>query len=191
LIIFILCTGNSDHSVVAAIENHVHFGSLSQMAFGFTDLASRIDKLFDSLNSSCTHAACMWNSCNSALAGSNHGTVDPKTGARSRTMPSIRGWIITIRAMLDLSDELFSNHSVNFLRTRNLTSDAVENAFSEFRAAGDRNSNPTAAQFGYSLRHNVVNSLLGSTYPVRKLRAGYAKSAAKSGHAKTTAVDYS
>lgn len=67
--------------------------------------------------------------------------------------PCFKGLIQTITACLMLYEDLKQNYKVEYLLTRRLTQDGLENTFAIFRQRGGFNDNPTAKTFRLSFRH--------------------------------------
>lgn len=83
---------------------------------------------------------------------------DLKT-VRGKVPPCFTGFIQTIRACLMLYKNLNENYNVQYLLTRRLTQDILENTFAIFRQKGGFNDNPTAKTFRLSFRHLFCSNL--------------------------------
>ena len=79
--------------------------------------------------------------------------------------PCFKGIVITIQALLDLWDDVNDLPGVEFLATRRLIQDGLENLFGVIRRLCGDNTNPTPAQFRYALKHAMVSSALGLHRP--------------------------
>lgn len=80
--------------------------------------------------------------------------VITKTGKNlTRSIKSIKCWIITIKSLLQLWEELEKSQSnIKFLFTRRLNQDALENFFGAVRNQYGNAFNPTSIQFYYSFK---------------------------------------
>ena len=73
-------------------------------------------------------------------------------------MPCISGWIIAIKSLLALWEDLNQNHNVRYLMTRRLNQDCVENLLSVIRGKGGHGDRPNPKQFREFLRQVMVDS---------------------------------
>ena len=78
----------------------------------------------------------------------------------SRSLPCLRGWIMAIRSLLSLWEDLRDNHAVKFLFTSRLNQDCLENLFSVVRGKGGQRDNPSAKEFRDALRQIMVDSII-------------------------------
>ncbi|CAI6367441.1 unnamed protein product [Macrosiphum euphorbiae] len=65
-----------------------------------------------------------------------------------------------INALKFLYEELNAEYSIEFLLTRRLTQDCIENVFSIIRANGRNNTTPDATKFQSAIRMLMCNNLL-------------------------------
>ena len=77
-----------------------------------------------------------------------------------KRLPCVSGWIISIKSLLGLWQTLHTDHKLQFLLTRRLNSDCVENLFSVIRGKGGHVDKPDATQFRQFLRQVMVDSIL-------------------------------
>ena len=100
-------------------------------------------------------------------------TVQVKTDSGkdvTNTIKCLNGWQISISAVLHLWDDLQSSHNFQFLFTRRLNQDPLENFFSVsflffsvIRQAGGKCDNPVPLQFGRLFKQLCCRELLNST----------------------------
>ena len=82
-------------------------------------------------------------------------------GANSKHNPiCIQGWIDNITSLKLLWSELKERFDFQFLFTRRLTQDCLENAFAIVRGKGGNNVTPDASKFRSALRTVMINNLL-------------------------------
>ena len=74
-------------------------------------------------------------------------------------VPSVAGFQLTVAGLLTVWDR-FGGDPLDFLLTRRLNQDALENMFGVIRMSGGQNDVPDAVQFRWALRKAVTNSLL-------------------------------
>ncbi|GBO35821.1 hypothetical protein AVEN_146477-1 [Araneus ventricosus] len=128
---------------------------LPSSASDTADFCTKIDHLFDSLNSRVlmhrTKAL-----LSAASSSSKHleewrsslefiKTIQFQTNGNKIQFPSITGWQVTLFAFLLLVPELFEK--VKFVLLSRFNQDALENYFSQVRRKGDSNDHPTPVDF--------------------------------------------
>lgn len=75
--------------------------------------------------------------------------------------PSLKNWLHTLKAFVYLWDQL-QKEGVQFLCTRNINQDPLENFFGSIRSHGVRNVNPNAASFINSFKSLIINNMLSN-----------------------------
>lgn len=83
--------------------------------------------------------------------------IHNKTGNQP---PCIKGWRENINALKLLFNEINTKYKIEYLLTRRLTQDCIENAFSIIRAKGGNNVTPDASKFQSAVRMYMCNNLL-------------------------------
>ena len=79
-------------------------------------------------------------------------------------VPCLYGWQLSISCLLQLWYELKCEiPGIEFLLTRNLQQDCLENTFSLLRAKGGFCETPSPQKFKFAFKHDLVNRLLSST----------------------------
>jgi hypothetical protein len=76
-----------------------------------------------------------------------------------RPPPSQTGWLITIGAVQHVWRKVSEERKFQFLETRNLNQDALENTFDAIRLHCGSNSNPSVGQFADALKTVIINGL--------------------------------
>lgn len=126
----------------------------------------RIDRLFDSLNSSQKSAKTPYASaiCN----GSIHEEFLKECILVSKSLQvlgcgrqphCIRGFCLTVRSLLLLSNHLAVNCGFSHLLNRYLNQDTLENTFAVIRSKSGANTNSTFRQFQAAFRHLLISNL--------------------------------
>ena len=72
----------------------------------------------------------------------------------------LKGWLITIKAVLLIWNLLQKNHGFRFLLTRRLNTDPLENFFGFIRQQGGNSDNPTPIQFTHAFHKLFFSSFL-------------------------------
>lgn len=75
----------------------------------------------------------------------------------------LKGWLVSIKALTLIWDYLQANHAFNFLLTRRLNTDPLENFFGSIRQQGGNSDNPTPVQFTRAFRKLFFSSFLNSS----------------------------
>lgn len=156
------------HSVHVGILCHVTLNQLPANAIHTANFIQNIDTLFDIFNSakykdkqyrrplsvkSDHHLVKLEELKNylNSLKVLNKRAVNP---------PCIDGWVSNINALKLLFVDLTDNFNFQFLFTRRLTQDCVENLFSIIRSKNGNNVTPDSVKFRCSLRSIMANQLL-------------------------------
>lgn len=75
----------------------------------------------------------------------------------------LKGWLITLNAILLIWEHLKTKHDIKFLLTRRLNTDPLENFFGTTRQQGGNSDNPTPAQFSSAFRKLFSSFFLTSS----------------------------
>ena len=75
----------------------------------------------------------------------------------------LKGWMVTINAILLIWEHLKTNHEFKFLLTRRLNTDPLENFFGSIRQQGGNSDNPTPVQFTRAFRKLFFSSFLNTS----------------------------
>ena len=80
--------------------------------------------------------------------------------SNQKQLPSVVGWQLNINSIKQLWQELHSNFKLDYLLTRRLNQDKLENFFSQIRFRGGHADNPTTVQFNAAYRQITVSQIL-------------------------------
>ena len=146
------------HTVAAAICTYVSTGKLPPSASGTAELLSMFDSLFDCVNSSTIHSTKKMK-CTMSNATSHQGflkeaikfimSIEVLDGVNIVTgrIKCLKGWLVTLNAILQIWEHLKTMHDFNFLLTRRLNTNPIENFFGAIRQQGGNSDSPTTIQF--------------------------------------------
>ena len=162
------------HTVAAGICTYSSVGSLTPSALGTAELLSRFDSLFDCVNSSTLQSPKKLRSAISEksshiafLEKSIKQIKDIKVlnGNKDVTtqIKSMKGWLVTLNAIISIWNKLKTLHNFQFLFTRRLNTDPLENFFSSIRQQSGNSDNPTPVQFTRAFRKLFFSSVLTSS----------------------------
>ena len=159
------------HTVAAAICTYVSTGKLPPSASGTAELLSMFDSLFDCVNSSTIHSTKKMK-CAMSNATSHQGflkeaikfimSIEVLDGVNIVTgrIKCLKGWLVTLNAILQIWEHLKTMHDFNFLLTRRLNTDPIENFFGAIRQQGGNSDSPTTIQFCRAYRKLFFSSFL-------------------------------
>lgn len=163
-----LATQTLSHSVSSGMMTLISLNQMKSSAIHTARFIEFFDNLFDVFNSithndpknlrkPLTKNSCHWTFLNEAEQVLNKLKVYNRTG---NLPPCIIGWKENITALRLLFNELNEKYSINFLMTRRLTQDCIENVFSILRAKGGNNITPDATKFHSAIRMCMCHNLL-------------------------------
>ncbi|XP_064483041.1 uncharacterized protein LOC135395883 [Ornithodoros turicata] len=163
-----LATQVLSDSVSTGIACLIFMGAMSPEAAATSKFLQEIDMLFDTLNSSSVVQGDDRKMRYALSATSGHKEVLEAAAVRiagwkfdcDRQPPTVNGWQVTIGAVLGLWDDLKANFDFDFLLTRRLNQDPLENLFGEFRQIHGCNETPNAFQFVAGMKHALAGRLL-------------------------------
>ncbi|XP_045497005.1 uncharacterized protein LOC123697128 [Colias croceus] len=157
------------HTVAAGMLAKISEGVLTSEAAVTAGVISKMDKLFDSVNSDSSDLR------RGKIYATNLKETTPhlqlfkemklffntlKFLGCTRTPPSKEGWVWTLNAVELLWNKLRTKHSnVQSLATRRLQQDPLENLFGCIRGNCGANYNPTAGQFVAALKTSMLSNL--------------------------------
>lgn len=156
------------HSVSSGMLTHISKNTMSLDALPTAIFIGKIDKLFDIFNSGKRYVA------NELAHGLSDETkqldfllsmrdyfvnmvVCNKRGIKPHC---VKGWVENISALKLLWEDLKTNFKFEYLLTRRLTQDCLENLFSVIRGKGGNNVTPDCANFKSTIRLVMTNQLL-------------------------------
>ena len=154
------------HTVGAGMNVMIETGRLPQEATPTVELIERMDQLFNAFNGrTYTSPAVMRHAMHDS---SGHKEFLNETLAWLKKLKTnspkqpycIKGWQLSITALLGLWDHLHSQHGLAFLLTGRLNQDPLENFFSIIRHKGIQRVNPDSGQFRAAFRQCMVDSIM-------------------------------
>lgn len=160
-------------SVVAGMSLYIRFGALPAEAVTTAEFVERIDKLFDLLNSSRTSGTKIYNRAFKGLEYQVNFLKDcirffekiqvvSKDGENiTKRVKCIKYIRITISGILHLWD-MVRNLNYEYILTRRLNQDCLENYFGFVRQQNGNCVNPTAIQFQRSFKKSLCLNLFNS-----------------------------
>lgn len=156
------------HSVSSGILCNVTLNNISANAVHTADFIDKIDCLFDIFNSAkykdkqYRRPLSVKSNCHIVrLEVLKQYLSEIKVLNKRLLNPTcIKGWISNINALKFLWEDLKDNHNFQFLFTRRLSQDCIENLFSIIRAKGGNNVTPDSVKFRCNLRAVMTNQLL-------------------------------
>ena len=160
-----LATQILSHSVAVGITMMVEAGKLPDEASATAEFIEVMDNLFNVFNSSgladaheMRRALKKDSPHHSYLAKCADLFSRLKPSGKEKSLPCIEGWRLSIAALQQLWQDLQAG-GLEYLITRRLNQDCLENFFSVMRGRGGHRDNPDAQQFRADYRSSVVNQL--------------------------------
>ena len=161
------------HTVASTLLTYVSLGALPPVASGTAELLSNFDNIFDSLNSSSLSSTKLYKKA--MTKDSPHQeflermlkfiksikVIDPSSQEDvTNKLRCLKGLQMTINGILALWSDLQKTHSRQFLMTRRLNQDPLENFFGLIRQQGGNSDNPTPFQFTKAFRKLFFDNYL-------------------------------
>ena len=151
----------------SALLNYICAGQIPYDAYETANFIKRMDNLFDSFNSLNLHDAKLYR-CALKNGSIHHDFLLERKEVFTRLYyldskghkfqpPCFRGWVLTINSLFQLWDELKHVEGVEFILTRRLNQDCLENLFSVIRGKGGFRDNPGPKHFRDTLKHTMVS----------------------------------
>lgn len=85
-----------------------------------------------------------------------------RVGDRRSYAPFQKAWIMNIRSLRELYDDMHNKYNINHILTARLNQDYLENLFSQIRGINGFKNNPDAVEFMYRMKSIICNSNLNS-----------------------------
>ena len=161
------------HTVASTLLTYVSLGALPSHAAGTAELLSNFDGIFDSLNSSSLSSTKLYKQAISKDSPHQEfledmlkfvisiKVVDPSSQEDvTNKLRCLKGLQLTINGVLALWSDLQENHARQFLMTRRLNQDPLENFFGLIRQQGGNSDNPTPYQFMKAFRKLFFDNYL-------------------------------
>jgi len=163
-----LATQTLSHTVSSGILTLVALNKMRSKATYTAKCISFFDSLFDIFNSitynepkilrrPLTKDSCHWEFLKNSDKFLNNLKIYNKSGKQP---PCIKRWRENINALELLFEKLNTENSIEFLLTRILTQDYIENVFFMIRAKGGNNTTPDATKFQSAMRMFMCNNSL-------------------------------
>lgn len=160
-------------TVASGMNLYIRFGVLPAAAVGTSEFIERFDKLFDILNSSSVISSKIFsrafkndeyqkaflNECKEFF--SNVTITDINGRDVTTSIKCIKGWHVTIRAF-EMLWEKVSAVGFQYVHSRRLNQDALENLFGKIRQQNGNCINPTPIQFQRTFRKLLCLDVLNS-----------------------------
>ena len=153
-------------TVAAGISALVALKNLPQEALTTAKFVKKFDSLFNAFNSRCTRSSQPLAHALSEASGHTEFLQDCLQYISQLRIPNgpkihcLRGWKISIRALLALWDDLQKESDFKFLLTSRLNQDCVENLFSIIRGKGGKRDNTDAREVRAAFRKVAFDQLL-------------------------------
>ena len=151
-----LATQVMSHTVAASLCMYVSVGALDSTAMGTAEVIQKFDSIFDCVNSSSLHSSkklkCALSDQTThqefmkAIAFIKGLKVFNGNDEVTGRIKCLKGWLVTLNAILLIWECLKTTHKFKFLLTRQLNTDSSENFFGTIRQQGGNSDNPTQPQ---------------------------------------------
>ena len=155
-----LATQGMSQTVASTLSTYVALGALPPSAIGTAELKSNFGNIFDCLNSSSLSSPKIYK--RAVTKDSPHHkfftvmlkfiasikVVDKQSGEDvTNKLRCLRGLTMTLNGLQELWKDLHQHHSLDFLMTRRLNQNPLENFFGLIRQQGGNCDNPSPIQF--------------------------------------------
>lgn len=165
------------NTVAAGMKTHIASSadklSDPEAALRTAETFKKMDNLFDCFNSSSkfspkpyksavTNDSIHWEYMDEMKEMfANLKCISFKKGKKVRSSPPcFKGWILAINCLQQLWQSLSQEEGVQYLTTRSVNQDPLENLFSVIRNQGGDRDNPTVAQFRDAFRYIMISACL-------------------------------
>lgn len=155
------------HSVATGLKTYASAGMMTKDAIGTANYCDQMDKIFDVLNSSSKFGSTLFKkalTCETqdhlpaliewikSIRVVNKGGKDV-----TNTFHCLDGIVGALKTTSEVLDHLRSTAAFEYLLTRRLCSDPLENFFSIIRQKGGYNSNPSLLSFSQAYKAVIFN----------------------------------
>ena len=158
-------------TVASGLYTYATLGGLPQEATATATFVYKMNELFDVFNSSVRNhyrpRKCAINAFNGNLNFLN----DMKAWIESwkiigtnRQIPSVKGWLLNIASLQALWEDVSSTYNLEYLLTRRINQDCLENFFCCIRKSGGNNYTPNVLQMKSGMKNIVCNNILSDAY---------------------------
>ena len=158
-----LATQVLSHTVAATICMYVSVGALPPSAMGTAEFIEKFDSIFDCVNSSTLHSTKVLK-CALSDQTKHQEFMKESIGfikglkvfegnvEVTGRIKCLKGWVMTLNAILLIWEYLKTTKDFKFLLTRRINTDLIENFFGTIRQQGGNCDNPTPSQFTSAFR---------------------------------------
>ena len=158
-------------TVASGIDTYARLGGLPKEAIATSTFVKNMNEIFDVFNSSMRYSG---NPRKCAIDGIND-NLDFLTNMKewikswkvigtNRQIPSVQGWVMNISALQALWNDVSLKYDLQFLLTRRINQDCLENFFCCIRKAGGNNYTPNVQQLKNGMRNVLCNYMLSDAY---------------------------
>lgn len=158
-------------TVASGLYTYAALGGLPKEATGTATFVYKINELFDVFNSSVRYhyrkRKCAVDGMNDNLQFLNDMKLwlsSWKVIGTNRQIPSIKGWLLNIASLQALWEDVSSKYKLEYLLTRRINQDCLENFFCCIRKAGGNNYTPNVLQLKSGMKNLVCNNILSDSY---------------------------
>ncbi len=158
------------HTVACALRSYAHSGALPKDVLATADYCDYFNKIFDVLNCSRKHGVTQFQSALSldnavALTFMETATtwlkslqiLDKNKKVINSRFRFLNGFCLSLSSVRSLMEHLAKEYSHDFLLTRRLNQDGLENFFGVIRGRNGYNSNPSCLAFSRSVKIVLCN----------------------------------
>ena len=154
------------HTVSAGMNVCIETGRLPPEAASTAEFIENVDQLFNCFNSRTPTSTAAMRHAMSETSGHKEflkSSLDwlQTLSSKGKKQPyCIKGWQISVNALLGLWQVLHDDFGLSYLLTSRLNQDPLENFFSIIRHKGIQRVNPDAAEFKAAFRQCMVDSIM-------------------------------
>lgn len=158
-------------TVASGLYTYAALGGLPKEATATATFVNNMNEIFDVFNSSMRnhyrHRKCAIDGSNGNLNFLNDMRAwiqSWKLIGTNRQIPSVQGWLMNISSLQALWEDVSSKYNLQYLLTRRINQDCLENFFCCIRKAGGNNYTPNIQQLKSAMKNVVCNSMLSDAY---------------------------
>lgn len=158
-------------TVASGIDTYARLGGLPKEAIATSTFVKNMNDIFDVFNSSMryngSHRKCAIDGMNDNLdflTNMKEWIKSWKVIGTNRQIPSVQGWLMNISALQALWNDVSLKYDLQFLLTRRINQDCLENFFCCIRKAGGNNYTPNVQQLKNAMKNVVCNYMLSDAY---------------------------
>lgn len=154
------------HSVAAGMAVMAQWEIIPKEAAQTAEFVESMDQVFNAFNSRIYSSSAVMRHAMSETSGHKEFLSEKlkwfkNIKSKGKRQPDcLRGWQISIQALLMIWDVLHTEYHVKYLLTSRLNQDCLENLFSVIRHKGAQRDNPDVSQFRAAFRQCMVDSVM-------------------------------